>query len=32
MPKAKPTKEEIKAFKDEEFISLDELKKELGKG
>lgn len=32
MPKAKPTKKEIDAFRDEEFISLDELKKELSKG
>lgn len=32
LSKAKPSKEEAKAFKDDEFVSLDELKKELRKG
>ncbi|MFV2040388.1 MAG: hypothetical protein ACC644_00150 [Candidatus Hydrothermarchaeales archaeon] len=34
MPKAKPAKEEIEAFKEkeEEFASLEELKEELSKG
>lgn len=29
MSKAAPTREEIKAFKEEEFTSLEDLKKEL---
>ncbi|RME63352.1 MAG: hypothetical protein D6778_09745 [Nitrospirae bacterium] len=33
MPKAKPAKEEIEAFEEEEeFVSLEKLKEELGKG